>query len=852
MADRSSLVLESDSLKISKLRRFGHHCLWTVLTLVVSTAMAQSARVETDASQAANPAMILAEDGEARGVIVANVAAGNGTQYAVSELQRYLQELSGAKVPIVSDTQNLPPGRTLIVVGGPDQNRVAKEAANAQIANFTGLKPDGFLLKTVHFQGHPALIAGGNNDAATMYAVFDFVGRLGVTFRLTGDIVSPSKRSLEIPFLDVREQPVIDQRGFLIELSHHPSVTMLSYKDYVAMIDQMVKMKLNFLELWWFAYSPYLDYSYGGEDKLIGDLSNKNSGYLNSVYVGVGSHTTADVHIGKKWFPNPRLAPPELQNVETPQQAFTIAQDMLRKIIEYANTRHVKVWLVDEIAAAPPNLARFGERIGELPFEGVYGTYMHPEDTVDRDIQTAKLAALIKTYPGAAGYLLNIPEIYTELNNARHRDFFAQEAAKFQGLRPLMQPWADRLGVGRQTMVDSDIGFFDLVKYLLAQRDKFAPTAKVGMMTVGRGYVMPLFDRMLPKDVVFSDFDSGGLCGYGTPQGMPMNYFGGIEQRDRIFSPYLDNDCDTLGLQFNVGVYTHKDHIYTDGVANGLTGVAPWMVQPRGTEANSTFLAEADWDPTLTRERFYRDYAVRLFGPEAAGHMYEAFMHLEDQQAYLTGDYPGFGRDANATTMPCCGVIPEIRVAYEYAEQPDAFDGPAGKSWAAFITTAPAVIATFEGSISILNKALDSMHAAEPTVAPQGKQELQYLINRTTAYRDDMQAEVTERRAFMLFDDAFRTRAASPHQQFVEKLEASLELFEKAEDQVKVATEDYAQIIDYPSDLEALYNLNVAGVTGFDLIRQWMEQITNYHEGKLYTKQIDFGKILPGRVPTAR
>lgn len=667
-------------------------------------------------------AVTVATEAEAQTVIVANLSAGGGTGYAVAQLQKYLEDLSGATVSVVSDSEPLPSARSVILVGGPAQNRIVKEAAADRLADFSGLQPDGFVLKTVRIKNKAAIIAGGNNDAATMYAVFDLVGRLGVTFRLTGDIVPVRREALEIPAFDLREQPAIDQRGFLIELSHHPSITMLSYKDWAGMIDQMAKMKLNFLELWWFAYSPYLSYSYNGEEKLIGDLSNKNSGYLNSIYAGIGSHTSADVTIGKKWFPDVRLAPPEFQQVNTPQQAYTTAQDMLKKIIQYANSRHVKVWLVDEMAATPPNLARFGERLGPIPFEGVYGTYMHPEDPVNRELQTIKLRALIDMYPGAAGYFLNIPEIYTELNNARHRDFFAEQAPKFQELRPLMQPWEDRMAVGRQAMVDSDIGFFDLFNYLLAQRDKFAPNAKLGMMTVGRGYVMPLFDKMLPKDISFSDFDTGGHCGYGTPQGMPMNYFGGMGERNRIFSPYLDNDCDTLGLQFSVGVYTNKDRIYTDGIANGLTGVAPWMVQPRGTEANSTFLAEADWNPKLTREQFYQDYATRLFGNKAASEMYQAFMNLESDQSYLNSEFPGFGRDAEPTTMPCCGVIPELQIAYEYSLQGDAFDGPKGREWTDFITDSPTVIATFQESIAILNKALENVHAAEPNVAPRGKE----------------------------------------------------------------------------------------------------------------------------------
>ena len=86
-----------------------------------------------------------------------------------------------------------------------------------------------------------------------MYAVFELAAQLGVTFRLTGDIVPEHKSALLIPALDLRRQPALRRRGFLLEASHHPSITMLSYQDYCRLLDQMAKMKDNYLEFWWFA-----------------------------------------------------------------------------------------------------------------------------------------------------------------------------------------------------------------------------------------------------------------------------------------------------------------------------------------------------------------------------------------------------------------------------------------------------------------------------------------------------------------------------------------------------------------------------------------------------------------------
>ena len=827
------------------LRFPGRQLCWIVavaLSLFQSTGKAQS--VSADSS----PVPLVA-GGRAQAEIVVGASAGEGAKYAAIELQKYLHALSGADIGITPDGQSTSQSsqQTWILIGGPDQNRLVKQAVDAGLTGFPGLKSDGFVLKTYHLGQRPVVVAGGNDDAATMYAVFELVNQLGVTFRLTGDILPAQRLSMEIPPLNVRMEPAIQQRGFLVEASHHPSITMLSYQDYVRLLDQMAKMKYNNLNIWWFAYSPFLSYSYKGEPKQIGDMSTKESGYLNSVYAGVGNRTTDDVTIGKHWFPGRRLAPPELQNVETPDEAFTSAQDLLRRVIRYANTRHVKVWLVDEISVLPPNLARHGERIGDLPFEVVFGTFMHPLDPVNREIQANRLKAYIDTYPEAAGYLLNFSEVYVPQNNARHRDFYAQQEATYQELRPLMIPWADRFDIGSTAIADSDIGYFDLFKYLMAKRDEFAPKAKLGLMTVGRGYVLPLFDKMLPKDVPLMTFDSGGRCGYGTPQGMPMSYFGGMGERQRIMTPYLDDDCDTLGLQFNVGVYTQKDRIFMDGPKYGLTGVAPWMVEPRGTEANSSFLAEADWNPQLTLEDFYKVYSSRLFGAKAAPDMYQAFMTLEDNQAYLLREGPGYGKEPRPITMPCCGPLPELSVVYKYSLQENPFDGPKDPGWTEFITASPQEIAIFEGAIPLLDKALKCMTAAGPNVEPQGKQELAYLSNRTEAYRDAIRAEITERKALLAFDKAFRTKDAISHEQFVTDLEASLKLFEAARQQAEITTTKYAEIIDYPSDLETLYNLNVGTLMGFDVIRQWMQKIVNFQEGKPYTEHVPFERLFPLR-----
>lgn len=605
----------------------------------------------TSPVRAQNVTVPVADSGKAQAVIVLGDGAGDGAKYAASELQKDLHKLSGADVAIVTDAR-MPSGpsrQAWILVGGPGQNRLVKRALGNGKADFSGLKPEGFILKTIRLGGRPVVVAGGNDDSGSMYAVFELAKRMGVTSLLTGDFVPSPRPSLRIPALSLRLEPALKQRGILIELSHHSSATSLGYDDYVRLLDQMAKMKDNYLRLWWFAYSPYVKFSYQGQTKMIGDISTKSSAYLNSIYTLGGSGTTDDISIGKHWFPRNRMIPPEMENVETPDEGFAAAQNLIHRVIRYAKTRDIQVWLVDEMSALPPNLARLGERIGPLPFEQVFGTFMEPLDPTNRQMQVAQLKALIDTYPEATGYFLNFSEMYEPQDTAKYHDFYARQEPKFEEMKTLMAPWGpDPLHAGVQGKIDSNIGYWDLFQYLLNKRAEIAPQARFGMMGVGRAYIMPFFDKMLPKDIPFANWE-----GHGPD---PMSYYRGMGDRDRLLTIYIDEDAEMLGMQFNVSEYIQRDRIFTDGLKSGLTGIAAWMVQPRGSEQNSSFLADAAWNPALTREEFYKDYSERLFGADAAPDMYRAFTTLEENQVYLASGWQSNGRRVSVRVLGCCGL----------------------------------------------------------------------------------------------------------------------------------------------------------------------------------------------------
>jgi N-acetyl-beta-hexosaminidase len=86
-----------------------------------------------------------------------------------------------------------------------------------------------------------------------LYGAYDWLKRQGIVFQITNDIIPSHKDSLLLNRLDVCSEPSFSQRGFLIA-SCYEDRSIWSYSDLVKFIDQMAKLKLNYLV--WHMFSP--------------------------------------------------------------------------------------------------------------------------------------------------------------------------------------------------------------------------------------------------------------------------------------------------------------------------------------------------------------------------------------------------------------------------------------------------------------------------------------------------------------------------------------------------------------------------------------------------------------------
>lgn len=771
----------------------------------------------------------LAHDGRPEAVIVLGEKAAPLHRFAAGELQRYIATLSGASPEILTPNQfRAGSARTAILLGSPADNSIVREAVGKAI-RFDTLKPDGFFLWDCKWKGRDVLVAGGNDEAATMYAVYDLLERLGITFMLHADILPQRKPDLLLPRLQVRAETPFPRRGFLISnIYNNRGIWHLS--EVKAFLDQMAKLKLNYLQFFWFEHEPWINFGFRGENKLLGDATGPETGYLTWRY-HYGSYLIKDLPVGQQLFQGRRkMAPAEFQDVETPEAAFRVARSFLTEIIRYAKTRKIRVWLCVDPTTLPGNLARFATRAAnyDVPFHPILGTHMCPADPELHEMNENRLRALAETYPEAEGFFLYIPEMFPDCKDQRNLSLLESEAPKFEGLVKL---WQSYTGYERdpKVVLESNAGSVYIIKQMIDARQRVAPNSKVGIGGIGRGFLLPFLDRMFPKDIPITNMESRAIW---TAKGVPMEYFGGMGPRERTLVPRMDDDSDMFGPQFNLNLY-HRDRMLEGSLENGVAGFAGQLNRVRGTEQNYRYLADGSWNPHLTPREFYADYARRVFGEAARTEMMAAFEKLEENEEYL--GWTGKGN------FNCCGVLPEISAAHGFYNQPNPFDGP--EKFDGFVKGSRQQIEYFTRSGQMLGEALYHLNKAAELVAPHGRKELEFLRNKTESYRMLLDTLVTARRGYILYDEAFRTRRKEDEAAFRSKLQESMTLISAARRKGRETTEKFAEFVDHPSDLGVLYRANLFLVTGMELVEQTMQNLVNFHFGRPYTNAVAWERI---------
>ncbi len=148
-------------------------------------------------------------------------------QGAVKDLQDYLEKITGAKVPIVTDDQN--PQGFVILVG---KSALTKNYADQIPTGFTADRSEeGYVILA---KGNTLLLAGNDEGIyrGTEYAVADFLHAQGVRWYMPGAFgeVVPRQKSIIVPDCLIKSTPGFKLRNFWGPISPEFNQDMYRYK----------------------------------------------------------------------------------------------------------------------------------------------------------------------------------------------------------------------------------------------------------------------------------------------------------------------------------------------------------------------------------------------------------------------------------------------------------------------------------------------------------------------------------------------------------------------------------------------------------------------------------------------
>ena len=144
------------------------------------------------AASASDKTPLLVDNGKSEYSIITGEEASPAEKRAAGELQRFMEEMSGARLPIL--TPDGPVRGRSIFVGGSAALRARKPGVV-----FESLGPEGYVLKTLG----PDLVIAGGRPRGTMYGVYGYLDKLGC--RWFTENVSRIPKTARIPLLAFNE-----------------------------------------------------------------------------------------------------------------------------------------------------------------------------------------------------------------------------------------------------------------------------------------------------------------------------------------------------------------------------------------------------------------------------------------------------------------------------------------------------------------------------------------------------------------------------------------------------------------------------------------------------------------------
>lgn len=488
-----------------------------------------------------------------------------------------------------------------------------------------------------------------------MFGIYELLERWGVRFSLTEDFLPDKPEPLRLTGFDERCEPAYAIRA-MRPLNNLPEGSAAwGLEDFQRFIDQMAKLKYNTYVFWIAESGPWLDYEFRGMKRPAGDIFYGWKYQIDENFVG------KELFPGQKEFYSPVLA--KARNDEEKKQ---LGIGLVRDIINHGKQRGMMTLLtfgflepptpfkhkMNDWATLPlpdPKLfpdAQFSETpVEEFGTNPKYAAWMNVRDPSVQELTKVRLKALIDTYPDADFYHIWVSEHRAGVVD--YREIFKELDARYH-LSPafdldqeLSNPRTYPYGFTRyQNQFKSDLLFLWMFDRIFVQgsllKHTCKPHANISLSGV-MPELWPLVAKILPKGMSFGDW-----LEYGTHatadriedivpvlrSGLPTTLEIGVQDDNTMWFP-------------QVNVESLEKIVHTTAPLD-LEGYVVAIWQIRQADINSAYLGHASFHPEVTADQFYRDYLVKLVGPQAAPHFEQAQRILEKADRQIKKELYGY------------------------------------------------------------------------------------------------------------------------------------------------------------------------------------------------------------------
>lgn len=299
-------------------------------------------------SVASGEDLVVVKEGMPVSTVVIGKQATPLEKHACEEFIKYVYRMSGAKLPVVTETEPL--GKNLIVIGRADTNPIVSQLIAQGKINVDAETPglDGFIIKTERIDNRNILILSGSMDRGTLYAVYHLLEHyIGVGFFENGDQI-PEVSAIRLANINYVHRPRFSLRVGQQGCAWGYTYRYWDIERFKTLIDWMAKKKYN--AMWW--NDP-------GRIAILKRVFEKNKMEYDRV-------------AGTPW----DWMTPEWEQYEI---------EILRNVAQYATSRGIDIIGYCPITDLPESFLKQhpDAKILEVEWVGLSGKkryYLHPED----------------------------------------------------------------------------------------------------------------------------------------------------------------------------------------------------------------------------------------------------------------------------------------------------------------------------------------------------------------------------------------------------------------------------------------------------------------------------------------